>query len=167
MPCGNIFEQLFDFNFIPLPSVLINTNMARQAGGYDNSLQVQDYYLWLKLAEKFSVIYLPVATAFYRVHGKSMSNNSISNTRSIESVLRIKYDYYQKVNPRIQKIIKKNIHFSTVIFYKHKYPYAGIWLKRDLLLNPGIKSFVYYISYKLGIPFGFFNSLKKYPKSGL
>ncbi|HET7115941.1 MAG TPA: glycosyltransferase [Hanamia sp.] len=161
MPQGNIFKQLFDFNFIPLPSVLINATLARQVGGYDDSMQVQDYYLWLKLAENFPVIYLPGKTALYRVHPKSMSNNEKSNARSIDSVLRIKYSYYQKVNAGIQKIIKKNIHFSTVIFYKHKYPSAAYWLKRDLILNPGIKSFMYFIAYNLGVPFGFFSFLKK------
>jgi alpha-1,3-rhamnosyltransferase len=161
MPQGNIFEQLFDFNFIPLPSVLINTQLAREVGGYDDNMQVQDYYLWLKLAEKFPVIYLPAKTALYRVHSKSMSNNEKSNARSIDSVLRIKYSYYQKVNTNIKKRIKKNIHFSTVIFYKHKYPSAAFWLKRDLILNPGIKSLMYYTAYSLGVPFGFFSFLKR------
>lgn len=161
MPQGNIFKELFKFNFIPLPSVLINTQFAKDIGGYDNDLQVQDYYLWLKLSEKHPVMFLPGLTASYRVHSTSMSNNEITNLSSIESVLRIKYRYYKSVDTSIKKIIKRNIHFSTAAFYKHKYSHAGIWLKRDLMLNPGLKSFIYFMFYNIGIPFTFLVSLKK------
>jgi alpha-1,3-rhamnosyltransferase len=161
MPHGKIFEDLFEFNFIPQTSVLINTKMARQVGGYDNNIQVQDYYMGIKLSEQFPIIYMPQTSAFYRVHAKSLSNNPISNVRSIESVLRFKYSYYQKVNSRIQKIIKKNIHFSAAYLYEHKISSAAFWLKKDFLLNPGAKTFGYYVAIHLGIPFSFFGFIKK------
>lgn len=161
MPEGNIFTQLFTFNFVPLPSVLINTKFARDAGGYDNSLQVQDYYLSLKLSKKHPVIYQPLKLAYYRVHSNSMSNNPQSNLNSIESVLKIKYAYLKEVEKPVQAIIKRNIHFSTPLFYEFKHKNAGLWLKRNLILTPGIKSVVYYVAFKIGIPFSFFSALKR------
>lgn len=160
MPEGKIYEALFDFNFVPLPSVLINTVMAQAVGGFNEALQVQDYYLWLKLSENSNAAFLPGITALYRVHHSSMSNSTKTNPKSVESVLMIKYKYYQEASPAIRKKIKQNIHFSSVYLYQHNMPSAGLWLKRDFILNPGLKSFGYFIAINLGIPFSFFAKIK-------
>jgi len=161
MPEGNIFDQLFNANFIPLPTVLINTSMARKVGGYENKYQVQDYFLWFKLAKDYPVLFQPLKLAYYRVHSNSMSNNPKSNLKSIDSVLRIKFQYFDEVQKPIKKIIKKNIHFATPMFYRYKDSNAEYWLKKDLVLNPGLKSLGYFISYKIGIPYSFFAAFKK------
>ncbi len=160
MPAGKIFEALLNFNFVPLPSVLVNTAMARSVGGFDETLQVQDYYLWLKLSENNEVIFSKENTALYRMHSTSMSNSIKTNPRSVDSVLQIKYRYYQKSSPAIKAIIRKDILNSSVYLYECKYPSAGYWLKKNLLLNPGIKSVVYFFANTAGIPFSFFNSIK-------
>lgn len=161
MPQGNIFKALFDFNFVPLPSVLINTEMALATGGFDENQQVQDYYLWLKLSEKHKTLYFSEKTAFYRTHESSMSRSSKTNPLSVESVLNIKYRYFKNSSKDIQKKIKENIHFSAAYLYEHKISSAAVWLKKDFLLNPGIKSFAYFVAIHLGIPFSFFASIKK------
>jgi glycosyltransferase involved in cell wall biosynthesis len=161
MPQGKIFDALFEFNFIPLPSVLIDKEMALVAGGFDEHQQVQDYYMWLKLSEKHDMLYLNEKTAYYRSHQSSMSRSSKTSARSVESVLVTKYRYLETGNEVVKRIIKKDIFNSVTTLYQSKFPSAGIWLKRNAELNPGIKSFVYYISFHLGIPFRFFNTLKK------
>lgn len=162
MPSGNIFNRLFEFNFIPLPSVLVNTAYANAMGGFDESLQVQDYYLWLKLSEKYDALYMPGITAMYRVHGSSMSNSSATNPRSVDSVLNIKFRYYKQSNDVIKKQIKKDIYFSAAYLYEHNYPSAGYWLKENLLLNPSFKSVMYYAAKKIGIPFSIIERLKRF-----
>lgn len=151
MPQGNIFEKLFDFNFIPLPSTLVNSEYARNVKGFDETLQVQDYYLWLQLAEKFDVIYLPETTALYREHSSSMSNSSSTNPRSADSALTIKYRYYRTSNKKVKSRIKKDIYFSSSYLYRQNFHTANKWLKRNVILNPGIKSFIYYIASSLGL----------------
>lgn len=160
MPEGNIFEKLFDFNFVPLPSVLVNTAHARIVGGFDETLQVQDYYLWLRLSEKFQVKYLSENTALYRVHSTSMSNSTTTNPRSVDSVLNIKFRYYKTANQRIKKIIRKNIFNSVPYLYKYSYPSTKTWIRRNLILNPGIKSLGYYFAIFTGIPYSFFDFIK-------
>ncbi len=161
MPHGNIFEKLFDFNFIPLPSVLVNTELARGVGGFDETLQVQDYYLWLKLAEqKYETIFLPGNTALYREHAKSMSQNALTNPRSADCVLKIKYDYYKRSNIRIQEIIRKNIGPIAAYLYQYNYPTAKKWLTKNFFLNPGFKSFVYFVAIHSGISHKVFTKIK-------
>lgn len=160
MPQGNIFEKLFDFNFIPLPSALINTEYARKVGGFDETLQVQDYYLWLKLSEQFETIYLAENTALYRQHAYSMSNSLLTNPRSVDNVLNIKFRYYKRCNKNIKRIIRKDIRSSATYLYRFKYSSAKRWLGRNLWLNPSFKSLGYFVAIKLGVPYSFLAKIK-------
>ncbi len=160
MPYGNIHQQLFDFNFIPLPSVLIVRRLIDEAGGFDELLGVQDYYMWLKLTEKYNVIYMHQSTAVYRVHSGSMSNSIFTNPRSVNSVLAIKYNYYKNSSKIIRNKILTTIHYSSVYLYKTKYPTAGKWLKIDCVLKPGVKNIIYLIASGMGIGYSFFEKLK-------
>lgn len=160
MPQGNIFKELFHFNFIPNASVLINTAYAKDIGGYDETLQVQDYYLYLTLSSKYDVLYMQVVTAYYRIHSSSLSNTKRSNAKSIEGVLSLLYRYYPNGDAEIRKEVKRNIHYSAAYLYECKYPTASLWLKRDLFLNPGFKTLGYFLAIKIGLPFKFFATVK-------
>lgn len=160
MPDGNIHQQLFDFNFIPLPSVLIVRRLIDEAGGFDELLGVQDYYMWLKLTENYKAIYMHQSTAVYRVHSSSMSNSIFTNPRSVDSVLAIKYNYYKNSNKIIRSKILTTIHYSSVYLYKTKYPTARQWLKIDCLLNPGVRNIIYLTASNFGIGYSFFDKVK-------
>ncbi len=160
MPQGKVLEQLFDFNFIPNSSVLINTSYAKAVGGFDEGIQVQDYYLWLKLCEKYEVIFMPEITAHYRLHETSLSNKVSTNVNSIAGELALLYRYYKSGSLERKNKIKKNIHHSAAYLYQLKSPAAKYWLKKDMLLNPGLKTISYYLASKIGIPFSFINKIK-------
>ena len=160
MPEGFIKDDILVFNFISLPSVLINTQYAKEIGGFDESLSVQDYYMWLKLSESYEIKYLPEITAHYRVHNTSMSNFSPTSCVLEESVMINKYRYFHQTSQDLKKVIAKNIEYSAVYLYQHKYPSAKKWLGIGFKLRPGIKSFLYYCSSRLGIPFSFFTRIK-------
>lgn len=160
MPSGWIFNDLLVFNFISLPSVLIHTNYAREEGGFDESLQVQDYYMWLRLSEKYEIRYVEGPFAQYRIHDTSMSNLSSTNCASEESVMTIKYRYYKRSARELKHVIAKNIQNSSVYLYQHNYGTAKKWLTIAFRLNPGFKTAVYFLSIRLGVPFTFFKILK-------
>lgn len=160
MPTGKIFLNLFKFNFIPLPSVLVNTEKARSAGGFDETIQVQDYYMWFKLSQQYEAIYLDDYTGYYRVHSKSMSNRKVSNRSSVESVLKIKHSYYSQLDESVRQIIRKELNASAVYLYEQKSKTALHWLKRAFYLNPSLKTFVYYLSAIMRIPYSFFFRVK-------
>lgn len=160
MPTGNVFNELLLFNFIPNPSVLIRTACAIKIGGYDESLQVQDYYLYLTLSEQYNFIYSKEVTASYRVHETSLSNNNQTNAKSFEGVLQLLSRYYDKGNATFRASFAKSIFNMAPYFYKHRYPSARYWLKRNVLLNPGLKSIGYYIANKLGVPYILFEKIK-------
>lgn len=161
MPSGRILNELLAFNFISTPSVLINTEHARNVGGFDENLRLQDYYMWLKLSESYEIKYIPEITAHYRVHSSSMTNYSPTNCILQESVLINKYRYFRRVSPKLKKIIAKNIQNSSVYLYEHNYPTAKKWLTIAFRSSPSFKTGVYFLSIRLGIPFSFFKMLKR------
>ena len=160
MPEGNVLNELLMFNFIPNPSVLIRTEYAKQIGGYDLSFQVQDYYLYLTLSEHFSFSYSNCITGYYRVHSDSLSNNIQSNSKSVEGSLKLQYLNFSKGNKKAKASIRKSIFNMAPYFYKHRFPSAGFWLRKNAIMNPGVKSVGYFAAYNLGIPYSIFDKIK-------
>lgn len=160
MPEGSVKDQLLEFNFITVHSALVHTGRAKAVGGFDETLVLQDYYMWLQLSEKYDIKFLNECTAFYRIHNASMSNNIQTNPDSVNSSITLKYRYFKNSNALIRKKIAKNIQFASVYLYQHKHRASKKWLTIAFHLNPGIKTFLYFCSIRLNIPFSFFNSIK-------
>ena len=72
---GFIFKELVQDCFIILPTTLLRTQAARDAGGFELGIALQDYQLWLKIAKKYQIGFLDEALCFYRDHGVSLSKN--------------------------------------------------------------------------------------------
>jgi acetyltransferase-like isoleucine patch superfamily enzyme len=151
MPAGNVFNQLLKFNFIPNPSVLINTSLAEKIGGYDEMFQLHDYYLSLTLSEHYPVIYTKEVTA--RVHETSLSRDNKPNPDTIEDMLHLLSRYYYKGDREFRARFKKSVFNMAPHFYKNNYPSAKYWINRNVVLNPGFRSLRYYAAIHLGIPY--------------
>lgn len=160
MPQGKVKEQLLDFNFITVHSALVNTAYAKEVGGFDETIVLQDYYMWLQLAEKYDILYLNECTGAYRIHSASMSNNIKTNPASVNSAITLKYRYYKNSNEILKMKIAKNIQYASVYLYQNKYPTSKQWLSIAFKLNPGIKTFLYFMAIRIGIPFSFFERVK-------
>ena len=167
MPSGNVFSNLLNFNFIPNPSTLIRTHSAKKIGGYDESIFIQDYYIYLSLSEHFDFIYQSDVTAYYRLHGTSLSNNHKSAARISEGVLMLLQRYYKKScancpdeNAKFKAQFKNNVFNMAPYFYKHDYPTAKYWLVQNFRLNPGIRSLAYLIAFSLRFPYSLIEKVK-------
>jgi glycosyltransferase involved in cell wall biosynthesis len=153
MPTGNVHAALFSFNFVPLPSVLVRRQLLLEEGGFDESLGVQDYYMWLKLSAKHEFIFDSMMSARYRVHSSSMSNSHLTNPNSVHSVLEIKYRYFKTDNHRIREVIKQTLGSSAPYLYRYGHPAAKKWVKRNLIHNPSLKNFIQYICIYFNMPY--------------
>jgi glycosyltransferase involved in cell wall biosynthesis len=66
---GNIFEHLLvEGCFIDAASALIRKSALDVVGGYDEDLAIEDWDMWLRLADKFPFGYLEEIVAYYRCH---------------------------------------------------------------------------------------------------
>lgn len=81
LPTGEIFDKLLFECFIPLPSVLIRSELFHQVGGIDGSLKVaEDYDIFLKIAKISKVKAIDSVSCKYRVHENNLSHANIETT---------------------------------------------------------------------------------------
>jgi glycosyltransferase involved in cell wall biosynthesis len=73
---GNVFDKLFQMNFIPMLTVMIRREVLSRVGGFDPKYIIaQDYDLWLRIAEHYPIDFTEEPLAKYRIHGGSVSRN--------------------------------------------------------------------------------------------
>ncbi len=82
------FDDVFILKYhLVAPSTLINLNALKVVGGYDEANCIEDWYMWLKLADAdHKIAVIPDILVKYRQHGQNMSSNS---TKMFESRKRI------------------------------------------------------------------------------
>jgi len=66
-PQGEVFEALLQDNFLPAMATVIRTQVLREIGGFDESLKVEDYDLWLRIAAKYHFLFDPDSVCYYRI----------------------------------------------------------------------------------------------------
>jgi glycosyltransferase involved in cell wall biosynthesis len=77
-PSGEAFPDLLRGNFLAPPVVLIRRSCVDAVGTFDERPEffaVEDYDLWLRLAARFPLIYVPGDVAAIRRHGESISRD--------------------------------------------------------------------------------------------
>lgn len=74
LPEGNIYPQLLRGNYIAIASLLINRHCLTSIGGFSGRYPVmEDYYVTLNLARRFSVAAVQEELCDYRIHGDNAS----------------------------------------------------------------------------------------------
>ena len=76
---GRIFERLFEHNFITTSTVLVRRASLINAGAFDERrelMAVEDYDMWLRLAERVEVAYVAEPLVRYRLHVAGISRNT-------------------------------------------------------------------------------------------
>jgi len=73
---GSILKNLLVENSIGTSSVVIKTKIFQELGGFNTNLRaLQDWDLWLRVAEKHQACYFDEPLVYYRVHSSSISRN--------------------------------------------------------------------------------------------
>lgn len=75
-PDGDMFLASIERCAIGAPSVMLRTSAVRQLGGYDESLPMEDYDLWLRLTRDYEIAYIDRPLVNYRTVTTSMSNTT-------------------------------------------------------------------------------------------
>lgn len=58
------------------PTQMLRLDIVKKVGGYNPNILVEDWYMWLKLAERGKVYCLSEKLALYRVHSSNTTRNS-------------------------------------------------------------------------------------------
>ena len=66
-PQGDIFWELLEHNFIPMPSVLLRKSALLELGGFNTGLTLsEDWEMWLRISERFAVAAVEEPVAIHR-----------------------------------------------------------------------------------------------------
>ncbi|MFA9212755.1 MAG: glycosyltransferase family 2 protein [Candidatus Methylacidiphilales bacterium] len=105
---GNVFKELLKSNFIFDIGVLTRKQVMVEVGKYDENIGIEDWYMWLKIAEKNKVGFLDKKLAFYRKHN---TNSSLNLKKMKDNELKILNQYlnYKEAQVGIKKIKKRYI----------------------------------------------------------
>ena len=82
-PQGDIFWDLLENNFIPMPSVLARKSSLVEAGCFDTNLDIiADWDMWLRLSEQFLIAAVTEPVAIYR-KASAESGQMCSNSAAL------------------------------------------------------------------------------------
>lgn len=70
------FKRIIMHKFdLPAVTQLIRLKALKETGGYDSSIILEDWYMWLKLAKHGNIYYMGEVFALYRQHESNMSKD--------------------------------------------------------------------------------------------
>ncbi len=73
---GELFSRLLRKElFILAPTVMVRKEVIIDLGGWDAELAIEDWDMWLRVSEKYSIGYLDQVFAFYRIHSGNSHGN--------------------------------------------------------------------------------------------
>jgi len=78
MKSGNILTSLFFVDFIPSPTLVVLKSIFSAIGYFNEQefFNIEDYEMWLRIAEKFPIGYINQTLAKYRIHSNSKTNST-------------------------------------------------------------------------------------------
>lgn len=89
LPSGDIFWRLLEGNFIYIHSVLARTSLVKQVGGFDPAVTgVEDWLLWLRIAENFTVASVSQPIGVWRMFTESTGQTSSNRKAMITASVR-------------------------------------------------------------------------------
>lgn len=95
---GKVFNQLLISNFVFIIGAMLNTNVLRQIGGYNENSPIEDWEICIRIAKKHEIGYIKEPLAYYRKHDKNISNQ-LENMLENELLILNNYNqfYYAKI----------------------------------------------------------------------
>lgn len=73
---GRIFKELLTWEFaIPALTAMIRADVFSEVGTYDETIPLEDFYMWLKIADKYDFLFIDEILGYYRVVPGSLSKN--------------------------------------------------------------------------------------------
>lgn len=116
------WKTLLIYNFMPTPTILTRTSLAKSVGGFDESLKVgEDLDLWIRLALRGKIVVLPeIYTCYYDTPGSLMKRHVDKTTRLVLPMLQKHLnDHVHLLSRKEHKYILGNQSFQTgcILFF--------------------------------------------------
>ena len=106
---GMVFDRLLYSNFIDSTSIpLIRTECLKSINGFDENMEsAQDYDVWLRIAEKYEIDYVPESLVIYHEHsGEQITSNP---NKKISGLERLNQKYKEYIDSNAKLWYRRNI----------------------------------------------------------
>jgi len=112
---GNVFNELLRCNFIPMLTVAIRREVLDKVGVFNPKYEIaEEYDLWLRIAEYYSIDFIEQPLAKYRVHSESAFQKNIA--LSYKEDLQI-IEYWLNRNPELKRELGGKIKRRKALIY--------------------------------------------------
>lgn len=149
------FEQLAEGNFIPAMATLIRRSALKEIGGYDERLSYEDYDMWLRLADRYTLAFLPDIVARYRIVTTSMVRTLFvrPNPRHSYSIFLIHEKWIDsgRLTPAQRAQWAHKIFTTAYSLYLADDPRAAYCLRRAARLQPRARTLLLALTASLGL----------------
>lgn len=101
---ANLYEELLIENLVIALTVMTRKECFEKVGEFDESLEYEDYDMWLRISKYYPISYLDKPLGYYRVHDLNMSNNtSLMLKGALKTIMKQYKD--ESLNVKRSKII--------------------------------------------------------------
>lgn len=129
-------DIILNLHDLPTLTQMFHLDVIREAGGYDESIKVEDWYMLLKLTkDQKKLVYIPTVLCQYRIHDESFSQDGLKMALEMKKVIapykneKIYIDAEFKINRLILKYYYKKKGF--LIYYPVKYyTFLKYWMNK-------------------------------------
>lgn len=130
---------------LPAPSAMLVTNKVKSVNGYNPSVKIEDFYLWLKLTEHGdSLLYINKVLSLYRRHPNNTSQN---DSVMLDGVMQILDGYSDFSIYNEAKSRSYLVHAGDLIqsrrFSAFRYLVMGLKITPKLIFNKLMLAFFY------------------------
>jgi alpha-1,3-rhamnosyltransferase len=138
---GWVFNELInDGNFIPAPSVFILKDVFNKVGRYDETLFMEDWDMWLRIAKEYQIGYVDEYLVYYRRHDSNISKQ----TYKMYEAQKMIFDKYRDLENYETIIRNKKIQWFGSLARRHKkeaikyLPYVSTFMMKDIRVVKGM-----------------------------
>ena len=125
-PSGDIAQVLFWHNWIPTSTVVTRRACFEQVGGFDEArelISVEDYDMWLRIAERYQLMYLERPLVRYRAHAGGISRNIARSYLGEQLVIEKAVARNAAQRPWVQRALRRRL---AMIFFACAHEYFSV-----------------------------------------
>lgn len=112
---GNVFDELFLYNFIPLLTAIVREEVFNRVGAFDPEYEIaEEYDLWLRIAECYPIDFVEQPLAKFRIHDESTSsiNRELAFNESHQLI-----EYWLNKKPNLERELRGKIREKKAILH--------------------------------------------------
>jgi len=151
-------ESIINKNVIPAPSVLYNKTAVEKIGGWDESLNFEDWDFNLRLLRE-GYNFIPSADCLIKYRKLPHSLSGKPTSTSFESLLKF-VSKHRNITPDIDKAIDNKIIECAHIIYQYGGKTSVKWLVQRFKLTRDLKTFAFLTCAFLKIPYSTIQKFK-------